>query len=228
MTRYPAVALNDNFQPSIITPPINIFFNQKNTLHVSFWLWKVINYGQKPNIRCFVAKSVLSRALRAMRDGGVAKKWRWMTRGRGVTIPPKIDDVIYEQPLTIIIWGSVSTSPDIPIKGTRVQCSASPWSLMEYSFKIYVQCCAMQCNELQYMQPQVSIYYILIKMHWGCGVQYEATSVDGQKCGWDIWMKLPITRRQLTRRYLGRLNIQIQFLSNTVFKISIWSQEDCW
>ena len=31
--------------------------------------------------------------------GGVAKKRRMMTRGReGVTIPPKIDDVIYEQP----------------------------------------------------------------------------------------------------------------------------------
>ena len=37
-------------------------------------------------------------------EGGVAKKWQMMTRGRGgggVTIPPKNDDVIYEQPLTL-------------------------------------------------------------------------------------------------------------------------------
>ena len=39
-------------------------------------------------------------ASSARDEGGVAKKWRMMTRGRGgVTIPPKIDDVIYEQPL---------------------------------------------------------------------------------------------------------------------------------
>ena len=59
----------------------------------SFRLHRAFNYGQESNIRCFVASY-------ARDEGGVAKKWRMMTRGRGgVTIPPKIDDVIYEQPL---------------------------------------------------------------------------------------------------------------------------------
>ena len=48
-----------------------------------------------------LSRNQLCRELRA-HWGGVAKKWRMMTRGRGgVTIPPKIDDVIYEQPLSI-------------------------------------------------------------------------------------------------------------------------------
>ena len=42
--------------------------------------------------------------------GGVAKKWRMMTRGgEGVSIPPKNDDVIYEQPLTF--WGPSRARP---------------------------------------------------------------------------------------------------------------------
>ena len=47
-------------------------------------------------------RNQLCRELRARWGGGVAKKWRMMTRGRGGgTIPPKNDDVIYEQPLML-------------------------------------------------------------------------------------------------------------------------------
>ena len=52
----------------------------------SFRLHRAFNYGQESNIRCFVAKSVLLRVRRTCVAGGV-------------TIPPKNDDVIYEQPL---------------------------------------------------------------------------------------------------------------------------------
>ena len=36
-------------------------------------LRKAFNYGQEPNIRCFVAKAGLSRVTRAMRGGGSQK-----------------------------------------------------------------------------------------------------------------------------------------------------------
>ena len=53
-----------------------------------------MNCGQKSNIRCFVAKSVMSRVTRAMRGGSQ----KVTNDDKGVTIPPKNDDVIYEQP----------------------------------------------------------------------------------------------------------------------------------
>ena len=58
----------------------------KNTLYVWFYVPKerkvtlivvtgcrAFNYGQEPNIRCFVAKAGLSRVTRAMRGGGSQK-----------------------------------------------------------------------------------------------------------------------------------------------------------
>ena len=39
----------------------------------SFRLHRAFNYGQESNIRCFVAKSVLSQVTRTW-EGGVAKK----------------------------------------------------------------------------------------------------------------------------------------------------------
>ena len=59
---------------------------------------KGLHYGQEPNIRCFDAKFVLSRDTCAVR-GGSQKVTNDDEGERGVTIPPKIDDVIYEQPL---------------------------------------------------------------------------------------------------------------------------------
>ena len=78
------------------------FTKRKNSYIQGGWtggsrLWRAFNYGQGSNIRWFVAKSVRSRVTRALR--GVAKTWQMMMRGRGVTIPPKNDDVIYEEPL---------------------------------------------------------------------------------------------------------------------------------
>ena len=57
------------------------------------------NCGQEHNIRCFVAKSVLSRVKRATRGGSQKVTNDDEGEGGGVRIPPKIDDVIYEQPL---------------------------------------------------------------------------------------------------------------------------------
>ena len=55
--------------------------------------------GQEPNIRCFVAKSVLSRVTHALRGG--SQKLANDDEGErgGSRYPPKNDDVIYEQPL---------------------------------------------------------------------------------------------------------------------------------
>ena len=65
----------------------------------SFRLHRAFNYGQESNIRCFVAKSVLSRVY-ARNEGGGSQKVTNDDEGEGgVTIPPKNDDVIYEQPL---------------------------------------------------------------------------------------------------------------------------------
>ena len=58
--------------------------------------------GQKHNIRCFVAKSVLSRVTRTWEGGGSQKVTSDDEGEGGVRIPPKTDDVIYEQPLTYI------------------------------------------------------------------------------------------------------------------------------
>ena len=66
--------------------------------HSGHRLWKAFNCGQEPNIRCFVAKAGFSRVTRAMR-GGSQKVTNDDEGEGGVTIPPKIDDVIYEQPL---------------------------------------------------------------------------------------------------------------------------------
>ena len=57
-----------------------------------------LSYGQESNIRCFVAKSVMSRVTHVMR-GGSQKVTNDDEGEGGVTIPPKNDDVIYEQPL---------------------------------------------------------------------------------------------------------------------------------
>ena len=59
-------------------------------------------FSQEPNIRCFVAKPVLSRVTRTWEGGSkkVTNDDEGEGEGGGVTIPPKNDDVIYEQPLT--------------------------------------------------------------------------------------------------------------------------------
>ena len=41
--------------------------------HSGHRLSRAVNYGQEPNIRCFVAKAGLSRVTRAMRGGGSQK-----------------------------------------------------------------------------------------------------------------------------------------------------------
>ena len=104
--RYLTLALS-HIYPHCKTVNMFGFTNRKNSDIQGGWiggsrLWRDFNCGQKSNIRCFVAKSIMSRVTRAMREGE-AKKWRMMTRGRGgVTIPPKNNDVIYEQPLIVV------------------------------------------------------------------------------------------------------------------------------
>ena len=66
--------------------------------HRGHRLRRAFDYGQEPNIRCFVPKAGLSRVTRAMR-GGSQKVTNDDEGEGGVTIPHKIDDVIYEQPL---------------------------------------------------------------------------------------------------------------------------------
>ena len=61
-------------------------------------LQRAFNYSQEPNLRCFVAGPVLSRVT-LTRGGGSQKVTNDDEGEGGVTIPPKIDDVIYEQPL---------------------------------------------------------------------------------------------------------------------------------
>ena len=63
-------------------------------------LQRAFNYSQEPNLRCFVAGPVLSRVT-LTRGGGSQKVTNDDEGEGGVTIPPKIDDVIYEQPLTM-------------------------------------------------------------------------------------------------------------------------------
>ena len=100
MTWWRGLALS-HIYPHCKTVNMFGFTNRKNSDIQGGWtggsrLWRAFNCGQKSNIRCFVAKSVMSRVTRAMR--GDSQKW-W--RGGGVTIPPQNDDVIYEQPLTV-------------------------------------------------------------------------------------------------------------------------------
>ena len=78
-------------------------------------LQRAFNYGQETNIRCFSRRQYWCE-LHAP-GGVVAKKRQMMKRGRGgVTIPPKIDDVIYEQALTQCFFLVFCISFDIPPK----------------------------------------------------------------------------------------------------------------
>ena len=75
---------------------------------VTFRVARALNCGPKSNIRCFVAKSVMSRITREIREGSQKvtndDEGEGPSEGGRVTIPPKNDDAIYEQPLTTNIF----------------------------------------------------------------------------------------------------------------------------
>ena len=76
--------------------------NQKNTCMFDFGCERPSTMVRNPTYGV-LSRNQFCREFRA-RWGGVAKKWRMMTRGRGGgTTPPKIDDVIYEQPLIFLL-----------------------------------------------------------------------------------------------------------------------------
>ena len=53
-------------------------------------LWRAFNYGQESNIRCFVAKSVMSRVTRTMRGGSQKVTNDDEGEGGGSQYPPKM------------------------------------------------------------------------------------------------------------------------------------------
>ena len=61
--------------------------------------WQVMTWW--PGERCFVANQFFSPFTRTQ-GGGIPERWHDDKRGEGVWIPPKSDDVIYEQPLRLV------------------------------------------------------------------------------------------------------------------------------
>ena len=59
-----------------------------------------------------------------------------MTRGRGVTIPPKNDDVIYEQPLIALRLGYQSS---LPFTFSESVISDSVFSKSVFSESVFIQ-----------------------------------------------------------------------------------------
>ena len=106
------------FSHQLLHPQYIFFLTKKTPCMFDFGCERPSTMFRNPTVFCrkisFVASSPRD-------EGGVAKKWRMMTRGReGVTIPPKIVDVIYEQPLirqlsATIFWGWMNKKPRLHI-----------------------------------------------------------------------------------------------------------------
>ena len=85
--RYLTLA-NSHLYPHSKTVNMFGFIKRKNSDIQGDWtggsrLWRAFNNGQKSIIRCFFSREISYVASYARIEGGVAKKWRMMTRGRG-------------------------------------------------------------------------------------------------------------------------------------------------